>query len=270
MAQQSFFLEKIVEASAVYIPKVILAIITLLIGLWVIRLIGLFAEKRMEKKEVEATLKHFLSNLLKIGLKILLIISVISMLGVQMTSFVAVIAAAGLAIGLALQGSLSNFAGGVLIMLFKPFKVGDVIDAQGHLGKVSEIQIFNTILKTPDNKTVIIPNGALSNGSIVNLSTEPKRRVDMTFGISYQDDIKKAKKVLNDIVSKDKRILKDPKPQIVLKELGDSSVNFAVRVWCKSEDYWDVKFDTNEATKLAFDKNKISIPFPQMDVHLDK
>jgi small conductance mechanosensitive channel len=190
------------------------------------------------------------------------------MVGIATTSFVAILGAAGLAIGLALQGSLANFAGGVLILLFKPFKVGDYIEAQGYSGTVNEIQIFNTILKSLDNKTIIIPNGNLSNDCITNYSTEPLRRVDFVFGIGYEDDIKKAKEVLLTIIKSDSRVLKEPEPFVSIGELGDSSVNFTVRVWCNKEAYWDVYFDMFEKVKLEFDKQGISIPFPQRDVHL--
>lgn len=251
-----------------YGPKLLLAFLTLVIGLWVIRIVIRVLDKAMIRAEVEISLQKFLGSLVGMLLKVLLFISVASMVGIATTSFVAILGAAGLAIGLALQGSLANFAGGVLILLFKPFKVGDVIDAQGYVGKVNAIQVFQTILKTPDNKTIIIPNGPLSNGSITNFSTEPTRRVDMTFGIGYDDNVADAKRVLQSLAGADKRILKDPAPQIVLAELGDSSVNFYVRVWCKSEDYWDVYFDTHEKVKLAFDAEGISIPFPQRDVHV--
>lgn len=262
--------DKIVEQSILYLPKVAMAIITLIVGLWTINLLVRMLTKQMKSKKVELSLQHFLESLFSIMLKVMLFITVISMFGVEMTSFIAVLAGAGLAIGLALQGSLSNFAGGVLILLFKPFKVKDFIEAQGHTGTVHKIQIFNTILKTLDNKTIIIPNGPLSNNSIINYTTEPQRRVDMTFGIGYGDDLKKAKKVLSTIISKDKRILKDPEPMVKVSELGDSSVNIAVKVWCKGTDYWDVRFDMHENVKLEFDKNKISIPFPQSDVHIYK
>jgi len=261
---------KIVEQAILYAPKVILAIITLLIGLWIIRIISRLTDKRMSKHKIDASLRHFLTSLVSILLKVMLIITVISMFGVQMTSFIAVLGAAGLAIGLALQGSLANFAGGVLILLFKPFKVDDFIEAQGYMGKVAKIQIFNTILKTTDNKTVIIPNGPLSNNSIINYSTEDQRRVDLTFGIGYSDDIAKARDVMNGVISGDNRILKDPAHQILVSELADSSVNFSVRVWVKTDDYWGVFFDMTERVKLEFDKNNISIPFPQTDVHLIK
>ncbi len=249
-------------------PQLLWALATLVIGFWVIKLINRFASKAMEKGNVDLSLRKFIASLLNIGLKILLLISVAGMLGIATASFVAVIGAAGLAVGLALQGSLANFAGGVLILLLKPFKVGDVIEAQGHVGKVDQIQIFNTILKTPDNKTVILPNAAVSNGNITNYSAEPLRRVDMTFGIGYDDDLLKAKQILQNMVEQDERILKNPAPAVVVSELADSSVNFAVRVWVKAENYWNVFFDFQEKVKLTFDEQGISIPYPQHDVHL--
>ena len=251
-----------------YGPNVLLALLTLVIGLWVIKMLGKGFEKGMDKASLEVSLKKFLHSLVSILLKILLVITVVSMLGVEMTSFIALIGAAGLAVGLALQGSLANFAGGVLILLFKPFKVGDFIDAQGYMGTVREIQVFNTILKTPDNKTIFIPNGNLSNGSLTNFSTEDKRRVDWVFGIGYSDDLKKTKDILNDLVKQESRILDDPEPMVVVSELGDSSVNFTVRVWVKSPDYWGVYFTMQEKVKLTFDAQGISIPFPQRDVHV--
>jgi len=256
------------DLAIVYAPKLLLAIITLIVGLWIIKAITSVAKKGMQKGDVDVTLHRFIASLIGIGLKIMLFITVISMVGVQMTSFVAILGAAGLAVGLALQGSLGNFAGGVLILFFRPYKVGDFIDAQGHMGTVNAIQIFNTILKTPDNKTIIIPNGAISNGSITNFSTEPRRRVDFVFGIGYGDDIDKAKGIINDLIAKDERILKDPAPQIVISELGDSSVNITVRVWAESANYWGIYFDLHENVKKTFDKEGVSIPFPQRDVHL--
>jgi small conductance mechanosensitive channel len=257
-----------VQLVMLYVPKLLLALLVLFIGLWITKLVVKGLDKALIKTQTEESLRKFLKSLVGVLLKALLFISVFSMVGVATTSFVAILGAAGLAVGLSLQGSLSNFAGGVLLLIFKPFKVGDVIDTQGYLGKVDSIQIFNTILKTPDNKTIIIPNGAVSNGSITNFSTESQRRVDMTFGIGYNDDIQIARTVLKKIVEEDTRILKDPEPMIVISELGDSSVNFAVRVWCNSSDYWNIYFDMHEKVKLTFDKEGISIPFPQRDVHL--
>lgn len=253
-----------------YAPKVGLALIVLIIGLFVIGWISKLTDKAMHKNKVDASLRHFLSSLVGALLKILLVIAVIGMLGVETSSFVAILAAMGFAIGLALQGSLGNFAGGVLIIVFKPFKVGDFITAQGESGVVKKIEIFTTTLNTPDNKTIIIPNGPLSNGNITNFSTEKTRRVDMTFGIGYDDDSKKAREIILRLLNADRRVLKDPKPFVRLSELADSSVNFTVRAWTQSEDYWEVYFDMQEKVKEEFDKAKIGIPFPQMDVHIHK
>lgn len=268
MENISGYWDKGVELLMLYVPKLLLAIVVLVIGLWVIKIVVKVMGKAIEKTGAEESLVKFLKSLVGILLKILLLISVASMVGIATTSFVAIIGAAGLAVGLALQGSLGNFAGGVLILIFKPYKVGDVIEAQGFIGKVHEIQIFNTILKTPDNKTIIIPNGPLSGGSVTNFSTEPQRRVDMTFGIGYSDDIDKARSILKKLIAEDERILKDPEPAILVSELADSSVNFAVRVWCNAADYWGIYFDMHEKVKKAFDKEGVSIPFPQTDIHV--
>ncbi len=248
--------------------KILLAVVVLIIGLWIIKAVLKALGRNLEKKDVDPTLRQFLGSLLSMLLKIMLIISVISMLGVEMTSFIAILAAAGLAVGMALSGTLQNFAGGAMLVLFKPFKVGDFIDAQGYMGTVKEIQIFNTILKTPDNKTIIIPNGGLSTSAMTNFSTEPQRRVDFTFGIGYGDDIDKAKKVIEGLIAADDRILKDPAPFIAVSELADSSVNFVVRVWAEAGNYWGIFFDMTENVKKTFDKEGISIPFPQTDVHI--
>jgi small conductance mechanosensitive channel len=222
----------------------------------------------MIKRDVDESLRGFLKSLFSILLKIMLIISIASMIGIEMTSFIAILGAAGLAVGLALSGTLQNFAGGVIILLLKPFKVGDFIEAQGYMGTVKQIQIFNTILKTPDNKTIIIPNGGLSTSSMTNFSTEPQRRVDMKFGIGYGDDTDKAKKVIMSLVEADERILKEPEPFVAVSELGDSSVNFVVRVWVNAADYWGVYFDMHNNIYNTFNKEGLNIPFPQMDVHL--
>ena len=261
---------KIYEVIMTFGPKLIGAIITLLIGLWIIRILQRAIGKAFDRREIEPSLKGFLKSMIGILLKILLIISVVGMLGVEMTSFIAILAAAGLAVGMALSGTLQNFAGGVIILLFKPFKVGDFIGAQGHMGSVNEIQIFNTILKTPDNKTIIIPNGGLSTSSMTNFSTEPRRRVDFVFGIGYGDDVDKAKSVLLDLINKDSRILKDPEPFVAVTELGDSSVNLVVRVWAEASDYWGIYFSLTENVYKTFDKEGLNIPFPQMDVHIQK
>lgn len=264
------YTDQAIELLMNYGPKLILAIVTLIVGLWIIKLFVKGLSKTLERSKIDVSLLRFLSSLVRILLKVLLVISVASMVGIEMTSFIAILGAAGLAIGLALQGTLANFAGGVLILLFRPYKVGDFIDAAGYVGTVNQIQIFNTVLKTLDNKTIIIPNGILSNASITNFSTEPTRRVDMTFGIGYSDDLKKAKEILEELLRSDKRVLSDPEPMVAVSELGDSSVNFTVRTWCNSADYWRIYFDMQEKVKLEFDKNGISIPFPQQDVHLYK
>ena len=249
-------------------PSVVWAAVTLFVGLWVAGLVTGLIRKALDRGKVEPGLGNFLGSLVSTILKVMVLIAVADKLGIKTTSFVAILGAAGLAVGLALQGSLANFSGGVLILLFKPYKVGDFIDAQGVSGTVKEIQVFNTMITTPDNMTIIVPNGAISNGIITNFSTQATRRVDMTFGIGYGDDIKKTKEVLKDLVDADERILKDPAPVIVCSALADSSVNFAVRVWCNSSDYWGIFFYMQEKVKEAFDSNGISIPFPQRDVHM--
>ncbi|HDO27727.1 MAG TPA: mechanosensitive ion channel [Bacteroidetes bacterium] len=270
MEQAQVYIKMITDFATTYGLKLIGAIIVLIIGLWIIKVIMKNIRKVMDKRKMDESLKPFLLSILSILLKVLLFISVLTMVGVQMTSFIAILAAAGLAIGMALSGTLQNFAGGVMILIFKPFRVGDFIDAQGYMGAVKEIQIFITILTTPDNKTVIIPNGGLSNGSLVNYSTQPNRRVNWSFGIAYGDDFDKAKAMILDLIKKDKRILADPQPFVALGEMADSSVNITVRAWVKGEDYWGVFFDMNEKFYKNADKNGLSIPFPQMDVHLDK
>jgi len=257
------------EMSMLYLPKLLLALITLVMGFWIISKVVKGMSKVLALRTVEVTLQRFLANLASVALKAMLIISVASMVGIETTSFVAVLGAAGLAIGLALQGSLSNFAGGVLILLFKPFKIGDVVDAQGYVGVIKEIQIFNTIITTLDNERVIIPNGILSNGPIKNVFAEPTRRVDMTFGIGYDDDVRGAKEVLRQLVLADTRLLEEESGhEIYVSEHADSSVNLLVRVWCNSEDYWPVYFSMHESVKIAFDEKGITIPYPQRDVHM--
>ncbi len=251
-------------------PKFIGALVVLLMGLWIIKIINKSISKLMDRKDLDASLKPFLRSLISVLLKALLVISVMGMVGIQMTSFIAILGAAGLAVGMALSGTLQNFAGGVMILVFKPFKAGDYINAQGHSGTVREIQIFNTILKTPDNITIIIPNGGLSTGSMTNYSTELTRRVDWTIGIAYGDNSDKAKEVIGNLIQADSRIMKDPEPFIAISELADSSVNFAVRAWVKSEDYWAVFFQMNEQVYKTFEKEGLSIPFPQMDVHVQQ
>ncbi|WP_420317728.1 mechanosensitive ion channel family protein [Ekhidna sp.] len=251
-------------------PKVIAAIVTLLIGLWIIGIITRGISKTMQKRDVDPSLRPFLKSLISAALKVMLFISVIGMVGIEATSFVAVLGAAGLAIGLALQGTLQNFAGGVIILLIKPFKVGDWVDTPNHSGTVHAIQIFHTILKTPDNKTIIIPNGPLANSSLTNYSTEPRRRLDLTVGVGYGDSTEKTRETLMELINADDRILKDPEPFIALAELADSSVNFTVRLWVEATDYWPLKFDMNERIYNKFNEVGLNIPFPQMDVHVHK
>jgi small conductance mechanosensitive channel len=264
------YVDTLINLFVVWGPKLVGAILALLIGLWLANMIASGLSRRMEKSEVDPSLRPFLKSLVSTLLKILVVVSVLGMVGIQMTSFIAILGAAGLAVGMALSGTLQNFAGGVMILIFKPFKVGDVIEAQGYTGAVNAIQIFNTILKTPDNKTVIIPNGGLSTSSMVNYSTEPTRRVDWTFGIAYGDDIDKAKQVLNELLTSNDKVLQDPAPFIELGELADSSVNFTVRAWVNAADYWAVHFYMLEKVYRRFGEAGLNIPFPQMDVHLDK
>ena len=263
------YVEQLKEMAISYGPKVIGAILVLLIGFKIAKIASNQVRKGLSKGKFDDSLVPFLSSLIATLLKVLVVISAMGMLGIEMTSFIAIMGAAGLAIGMALSGTLQNFAGGVMILVFKPFKAGDFIEAEGQMGIIKEIQIFNTIMTTVDNKRIIIPNGGLSNSTMTNYSAEPFRRVDFTFGIGYGDDIDKAKKVIFDEIAKFPQILNDPaEPFIGLSELGDSSVNFAVRVWVKGADYWDVFFGMNENIKKAFDANSISIPFPQTDVHI--
>ncbi|EDP97450.1 mechanosensitive ion channel domain-containing protein [Kordia algicida OT-1] len=251
-----------------YAPAVIAALVILIVGLFVINMVVKLAKRVMEKRGLDATLQKFLGNLLSWTLKILLFVIVASKLGVETTSFAAVIGAAGLAIGLALQGSLSNFAGGVLIMIFKPFKIGDLIEAQGVTGVVKEIQIFTTQLNTPGNKLAIIPNGSLSNGNIINYSAEGILRVDHVIGVSYDADIKQTKEVLMQVMQANDKVLKDPAPTVNVSELADSSVNFAVRPWSTTANYWDVYFKVLEDAKIALDAAGIEIPYPHsVEIH---
>jgi len=263
-------MDKAIEIAMDYGPKLIGALLLLFIGLWIIKLFNRWMGKVMEKAGIEKSLHSFLKSMLSALLKTLLIISVMVMVGIEMTSFIAILAAAGLAVGMALSGTLQNFAGGVMILLFRPFKAGDYITAQGYSGTVKEIQIFNTILTTPDNVTIILPNGSLSGSAMTNYSVQATRRVDFTFGIGYNDDIDQAKKILASLIGEDQRIMKDPVPFIAVSELADSSVNLVVRVWVNASDYWGVFFDTQEKVKKQFDARGVSIPYPQTDVHLHK
>lgn len=251
-----------------YSPRLISATILLVIGWWAIKLIKKVIMRVMAKREMEPTLSKFLADILIWTLKILLFVTVISRLGVENSSFVAIIGAAGLAIGLSLQGSLSNFAGGVLIIMFKPFKVGDFIEAQGVSGTVKQIQIFVTQLATVDNQIIFVPNGILSNGTIINYTYATTRRADLTIAISYSSDIKKAKDVIVEILNNHKMILKDPEPMVLVKDLAESSINLAVRPWSAIDDFFVMRSDVLEQIRNAFNKEGIEIPFPQRELHV--
>jgi len=244
------------------------AVAVLVIGLIVIRWLTRAIVKLMRRGNVSDSLIPFLRSLFNFGLKTLLVISVMGMVGIQMTSFIAVLGAAGLAVGMALQGTLQNFAGGVMILLLKPYQVGDVIEASGFVGTVKEIQIFHTILTTADNRKIIIPNSPLATNSLINYTAMPERRIDFAFGIGYSDDIDKAKAILMDLANEAEKVSHSTPPMVMVDSLGDSSVNLKLRVWVKAEDYWDLWFYVQEEVKKRFDKNGISIPFPQQDVHV--
>ncbi len=250
--------------------KLVGAIIALIIGMWLVSTLTKMLARLMEARNVEASLRSFLRTTFNIMLKILLVIVIATMVGIPMTSFIAIMAAAGLAVGMALSGTLQNFAGGVIILLLRPYKVGDFIEAQGFMGTVKEIQIFHTIMNTVDNKLIIIPNGPLSNGSLTNFSAEATRRVDLTYGISYGNDVSKAKDVISSIIVQNDKIMDDPAPFIGLAQLADSSVNIVVRLWVKAEDYWAVHFYMNDNVYKIFPEKGLDFPFPQMDVHISK
>lgn len=250
--------------------KILIALIVYWIGKFLIDLLYKFVKTTLERRKVDASINSFLLSLVRVVLMFVLIITIIGVLGINTSSFVALFASAGVAIGMALSGTLQNFAGGVMILLFKPYKIGDWIEAAGVSGGVKEIQIFNTILTTADNKIIIVPNGKLSNDMIINYSKAGTRRVDWSFGIAYGDDYDKAKAVLTQFINDDKRILKDPAPAIVLNELADSSIQIVVRAWVNGGDYWDVLYTMNERVYKEFGKHGLSFPFPQMDVHITK
>ncbi|MCP4302950.1 MAG: mechanosensitive ion channel [Gammaproteobacteria bacterium] len=250
--------------------NLLVALIIFYVGRMAIGLVVRGLRKVMQKQEVDKTLETFVCNLVRMALLVVVVIAAIGALGVQTTSFIAIFGAAGLAVGLALQGSLSNFAAGVLIVLFRPYKVGDYIEGAGINGSVEQVQILTTILKTPDNKEIIVPNSQIMNSIITNYSANDTRRVDMMVGVSYGDDLDQVRKTLEDLIAADDRILDEPACTIAVSDLADSSVNFVVRPWVKTDDYWGLKFDMTEAIKKRFDKDGISFPFPQQDVHLYK
>ncbi len=264
----SKYMDTIVPLVSAYALKLVAAALILAVGKWISRKITNLLKKLLEKNNVDVTLVGFLSSITYYALMIGVVIAAAGQLGINTTSFLTIVGAAGLAVGLALKDSLSNFSAGVMLILFRPFRVGDAVTAGGVTGKVEQITIFNTILSTPDNQRVIVPNNNITTSVITNITANPTRRVDLAIGIGYDDDIKKAKTALSDIVTADPRVLKNPAPTIAVSGLGDSSVNFVVRPWVKTGEYWDVYFDLTEKIKLAFDQHGITIPYPQQDVHL--
>lgn len=268
LANPRALLEWLGQFSLDYGPRVVGALLTILVGLWLVGWVSRGMRAALTRAKVEPTLASFLANAGKLALTALVCVSAIGQLGVETASFVAILGAVGFAVGFALQGSLGNLAAGVMILFFRPFKVGDYIEAGGAAGVVEEIAVFSTILRTVDNKTVIVPNAQVTNGTITNFSANPTRRVDLTFGIAYDDDIRRAKGILERLVAADERILQDPAPVIAVGALADSSVNLLCRPWVRTADYWNVCWDLTEKVKEAFDAEGVTIPFPQREVHL--
>jgi len=262
--------QMVYDALISYGTQLLLALVVLLIGLKIIGIIVRAVSRRMVKVDMDPSLQPFMTSVLRVTLQVLLVISVASMIGLEMTSFIAVIGALAFAVGLALQGSLANFAGGVLILLLKPFKVGDYIQAAGHAGTVKEIQVFYTYLDTPDNTRIVVPNGLLSNSSAINFSKNPIRRLDLTFDVGYESDIDRVKSILLDLANRHDLVFTDPPPQALLGEHGDNAIVFYLRMWCNAGDYWPLHFEFLETVKKAFDEEGINIPYPQRDVHLIK
>ncbi len=261
------YIDKLVNLLAEYAPKVVSALLVLVIGLWIIKRIAFIANKAFEKKELDVSLRTFLKSLISIGLKVILIVTVAGMMGIGTASFVTILGAAGLAVGLALQGSLSNFAGGVLLLIFKPYKVGDVIEAQGQTGEVKEIQIFNTIVLTGDQKTVIFPNGALSNGTIINYSKNGTLRADIQISVSVENDINKVKILIKEVLEANKLILKTQEALIIVGKMAEGALIINIKPYCLHDRVATVSSDVNEAIKLSFEKNKIKLPVPSMKVY---
>lgn len=261
-------LKELIPLAIHYSKMLMVALIIFSLGWWLIKKVLRGLKKVLELRGVDITLRPFLISVTSISLKLLLIISVISYLGIPMTSFVALLGAAGLAIGMAFSGTLQNFAGGIILLVLKPFKVGDFIEAQGFAGTVKEIQIFNTFMLTPDNKAVIIPNGGLATGALINYSKMEQRRVDLTFSISYSDSMEKAKEIIRGVVARHDKVLMEPEPVVKVMKLADSSVDIVCRIWVNTPDYWDLYFFMIENVKNEFDKNDITIPFPQRELHV--
>lgn len=262
------WLERIQEIVTVSGVNLLAALAILVLGKWAAGFLRRFSEKVMTKARIDHTLVTFVGNLVYAALLVFVVLAALNKLGIQTTSLIAVIGAAGLAVGLALQGSLSNFAAGVLLIIFRPFKKGDYVETAGTTGTVEEIQIFTTMLVTPDNKMIIVPNSKVISDNIINISARSMRRVDFVFGVGYTEDIDKVKEVINQVLTEDHRVLKEPAPFVGVLALADSSVNFAVRPWVHTADYWPVFFDMNEKMKKRFDTEGITIPFPQRDIHL--
>ena len=260
--------EKLSGMALAWAPKLAGALLVLVLGLWIVKLFIKGLKKMLSKRKIDPSLLSFIASFLGALLRILVVISVMGMAGIQMTSFIALLGAAGLAMGMALSGTLQNFAGGVIILIFRPFNVGDYIQAQGHAGIVREITIFTTHLNTVDNKVITLPNGPLATNDMVNYTKEETRRIDWTFGIAYGDQLDDFKRALNDFIKEDQRIFTEPDPFIGLAELADSSVNLTVRVWAKTSDYWNIFFEMNEKVYTRFADYNLHIPFPQMDIHL--
>lgn len=263
------YLDMAIQYGAEYGMKVIGAIAIFVIGKWVAKKLSAVIRKLMERGELDTTLSAFIASIIDILLLVVVVLAAIKNLGIDTTSFIAILGAVGLAIGLALQGTFGNIGSGVILILFRPFEVGNFVSVGGESGTVEAITLFNTTLLTPDNKVILIPNSNVASGNITNFSRKEERRVDFVFGIGYDDDLKLAKATLQEIIDADTRILKDPGSFIGVGELADSSVNFTVRVWVKASDYWGVHFDTIEKVKLTFDEKGISIPYPQLDIHAD-
>jgi small conductance mechanosensitive channel len=264
------YLDKLEMLVVEYGGKFVLAVLIWIIGLFAIKMVIKLVDKGMQRSKMEITLRKFIISLINFGLKILLFVTVATIVGIKMTAFVTLIGAMGLAFGLALQGSLANFAGGVLINILKPYKIGDFIETGGIMGTVKEISIFNTILNTPDNKRIILPNSNVSNNNITNFSSEETRRVDLSFGVAYDTNTDRAIQIINDVIADHKYILRDPQPFVRIGNFGASSIDITVRVWGNSANYWDIHFDLLEQVKAAFDKAGIEIPFDQVDVNLKK
>jgi len=268
MKDINVWIQKLYDIALTYGLKIIMAILVLIVGLWITKILCRSTKKFMESKKVDVSLAPFLISVMSMLLKLVVVISALAIVGIEMTTLVAMLGAIGLAIGMALSGTLQNFAGGIVILVLKPYRVGHFIEVSGFMGTVKEIQIFSTLVHTPDNKVVVIPNGQLATGTLVNYSKLPTRRVDFVFGIGYEDSMDEAKSIIAKIAKENPKVLENPEPFVAVSALGDSSVDITLRVWVKSSDYWDVHFYMYEQVKKGLDAAGISIPFPQRDVHI--